>query len=192
MSAMVDFTLLDGGHLTEKSARELAERMASRTGGDSLSHEAHLVFTRAYTTLTATVRRNNPSQLSLGRFNVLRLLYYARDQRLFMSEIGDGLEVSPTVVTRLVDSLVDSGLAERIEDPTNKRKTWAALTPAGAKLFEAELPPFLELVENMWQGVPDEEKRLLVHLLTKLRLNLLTLESLGGIDASATPEHPAG
>jgi MarR family 2-MHQ and catechol resistance regulon transcriptional repressor len=143
-------------------------------GLDPLTAEAHHILFRAYTTLTATVRRNNPSRLSLGRYNVLRLLYEAEENRLLMSEIGDGLEISPTVVTRLVDSLAAEGLVERAEHPDDKRKTWAVLTPAGRALFEAELPLMQREVEKVWQGLSAEEKRLLVHLLSKLRLSLLT------------------
>lgn len=133
-----------------------------------------MMLFRAYTSLTATVRRNNPSRLSLGRYNVLRLLHGAEDQRLLMSEIGDGLEISPTVVTRLVDALAAEGLVERALNPDDKRKTWAVLTEAGRTLYEAEMPLMLQEVEKVWKGLSSEEKRLLVHLLTKLRLSLVT------------------
>ncbi|HEX5370529.1 MAG TPA: MarR family transcriptional regulator [Dehalococcoidia bacterium] len=132
------------------------------------------MLVRAYTSLTATVRRNNPSSLSLGRYNVLRLLYGAAGQRLLMSEIGDGLEISPTVVTRLVDSLVADGLVRRADHPDDKRKTWAEITSAGIELFEAEMPLMTKEIEKLWQGMEPAEKRVLIHLLAKLRLNLLT------------------
>jgi DNA-binding MarR family transcriptional regulator len=127
---------------------------------------------KAYTALTAAARRNNPSSQSLGRYNVLRLLHSAQDHRLLMSEIGDGLETSPTVVTRLVDALVADGLVRRIDHPGDKRKTWAEITNAGSALFEAEAPLMMLEVQKLWQGVTEEEKRLLAHLLTKLRLSV--------------------
>lgn len=131
-----------------------------------------MMLVKAYTTLTAAARRNNPSSQSLGRYNVLRLLHASPDRRLLMSEIGDGLETSPTVVTRLVDQLVADGLVRRIDHPGDKRKTWAEITPAGAALFESESPLMMAEVQKLWQGVTEEEKRLLVHLLTKLRLSV--------------------
>ena len=134
-----------------------------------------MMLVKAYTSLTAVVRRNNPSSLSLGRYNVLRLLYATEERRLLMSEIGDGLEISPTVVTRLVDSLVAEGLVERVDHPDDKRKTWAAMTAAGQALFEAEMPLMLDEVEKLWAGLLPGEKRLLVHLLSKLRLSLATI-----------------
>jgi DNA-binding MarR family transcriptional regulator len=160
--------------LTERSAHASAARVAGGGGIDPLTQEAHLMLFRAYTSLTATVRRNNPSRLSLGRYNVLRLLHAAEDNRLLMSEIGDGLEISPTVVTRLVDSLTAEGLVERAEHPDDKRKTWAVLTPEGRALFESEMPSMLQQIDKLWMGLLPQEKRLLVHLLTKLRLSLVT------------------
>jgi DNA-binding MarR family transcriptional regulator len=167
--------------LTERSAHAAASRATENGGLDPLTHEAHMILFRAYTSLTATVRRNNPSRLSLGRYNVLRLLHAAEDNRLLMSEIGDGLEISPTVVTRLVDALAAEGLVERVDHPDDKRKTWAVLTPEGRALFEAEMPLMLQQIEKLWRGLLGEEKRLLIHLLTKLRISLI----------SASPEEVA-
>lgn len=161
--------------LAEKSVHEAAERIAERGKDlDPLSHEAHTLLVKAYMSLTATARRNNPSSLSLGRYNVVRLLYASENHRLLMSELGDALEVSPTVVTRLVDSLVAEGLVARVDHPDDKRKTWATLTPAGQELFEAEMPLMAQEIERLWTGMTAKEKRLLVHLLSRLRLNLLT------------------
>ena len=174
---MTEFHLLEGGFLTEGKSHDIAASLARRTGGDPLSHEAHLTFTRAYTTLTGAVRRHSTSSLSLGRHNVLRFLYTAPERRLLMSEIGEKLEVSATVVTRLIESLVAEELVRREEHSSDKRKTWAALTSKGAALFEAELPSMLELVEDLWQSLRDDEKRVLIHLLTKLRISLLSLET---------------
>lgn len=141
---------------------------------DALTHETHMMLIKAYTSLTATVRRNNPSTQSLGRYNVLRLLSHAPDHRLLMSELGDGLETSPTVVTRLIDNLAADGLVRRVEHPEDKRKTWAEITKAGTRLFKSEEPVMMREVERAWAGVTDDEKRLLTHLLSRVRLSLLT------------------
>ena len=181
---MTEFQMQDGGLLSERSTHEIAQSLAQRTGGDPLTHEAHQTFIRVYTTLTGAVRKNSPSSLSLGRYNVLRFLYTADEHRLLMSELGDRLEVSATVVTRLVESLVEEGLVRREGHDSDKRKTWASLTPAGEALFESELPLMLELIEDLWQGLRDDEKRLLIHLLTKLRISLLSLDTLAHPNAS--------
>jgi hypothetical protein len=42
------------------------------------------------------------------------------------------------------------------------------------------------MVQDLWQGFRDSEKRMLVHLLAKLRLNLLSLEALDDTLLSTT------
>ena len=175
---MPDFELQDGGLMYETSTHRFAGRMASMTGGDPLSFEAHFMLVKSYNTLTSVSRQANPTSLSLGRYNVLRLLYMAEDRRLLMSELSESLEVSPTVITRLVDTLAEAGFVERTGHDSDKRKTWATMTEAGEALFEAEWPPMAAMVQDFWQGLRDSEKRMLVHLLAKLRLNLLSMEAV--------------
>ena len=55
-----------------------------------------------------------------------------------MSELANRLLLSPSGLTRRLDSLVSSGLVERHRCPTDRRGSYAALTPAGrARLSEA-------------------------------------------------------
>jgi DNA-binding MarR family transcriptional regulator len=178
---MPDFQLQDGGLMYETSTHRYSQTLAGMTDADPLSYEAHFMLVKAYNTITAVSRRVKPTSLSLGRYNVLRLLYTADERRMLMSELSDALEVSPTVVTRLVDTLADEGFVERTGHDTDKRKTWTAMTEAGAALFEAEWPPMAAMVQDLWQGFRESEKRMLVHLLAKLRLNLLSLEALEGV-----------
>jgi len=177
---MPDFQLQDGGLMYETSTHQFAQSLAALTNADPLSYEAHFMLLKSYNTITGVSRRVKPTSLSLGRYNVLRLLYTSDDRRLLMSELSESLQVSPTVITRLVDSLADDGFVERTGHDRDKRKTWATMTDAGATLFEQEWPAMAAMVQDLWQGFRDSEKRMLVHLLAKLRLNLLSLEALDG------------
>jgi DNA-binding MarR family transcriptional regulator len=175
---MPDFQMQDGGLMYETSTHRFAQTLAGMTDADPLSYEAHFMLVKAYNTITGVSRRVKPTSLSLGRYNVLRVLYAADQRRMLMSELSEALEVSPTVITRLVDTLAEDGFVERAGHDTDKRKTWATMTEAGAALFESEWPPMASMVQDLWQGFRDSEKRMLVHLLAKLRLNLLSLEAL--------------
>ena len=172
---MSEFTVGEDGFMREKLP--LPDRLNGEF--DTLTHETHMMLIKAYTLLTATVRRNNPSTQSLGRYNVLRLLSHAPEHRLLMNELGDGLETSPTVITRLIDTLAADDLVRRVEHPDDKRKTWAEITEAGQRLFQAEEPAMMREVERLWAGVTADEKRLLTHLLSKVRLSLLTAPMRG-------------
>ena len=72
---MADFQLQDGGLMFETSTHKFAHVLAGLTNGDPLSYEAHFMLVKSYNTMTAVSRRVKPTSLSLGRYNVLRLLY---------------------------------------------------------------------------------------------------------------------
>jgi MarR family 2-MHQ and catechol resistance regulon transcriptional repressor len=93
---------------------------------------------------------------------------------MLLSEIGQSLAVTQTNITKLIDGLVQSGHVRRVEDANDKRRTWAQLTDAGVTAFEEVLPEVLEQIVHVWSGLKREEKRLLVHLLARLRLSLAT------------------
>ena len=170
---MAEFVLQDG-RLTEKSIHELAQWYGQQApnGANSLSYEAHLMFMRTYIALTAQEGPSARAGLTRARYNVLRILYRSEGKRLLMNEIGQGLSVSPTNITKLIDGLVEDDLVQRVNHPHDKRMTWAELTEKGIALFEQLLPQVREFTERLWSGLDDEEKRTLVHLLAKVRKSL--------------------
>lgn len=75
--------------------------------------------------------------LPLHSYEVLLTLASAPEGRMRMSEIAESVLISRSGLTRLVDRLVRDGLIERSECPTDRRGSYAALTPAGRRRFEA-------------------------------------------------------
>jgi MarR family 2-MHQ and catechol resistance regulon transcriptional repressor len=171
---MTEFQHLADGLLTDKTIHELAEWYVEQSpaGGDALTYEAHLMFMRTHLAVTSIEGPSARAGLTRARYNVLRSLYRAEGRRLLMNQIGQGLSVSPTNITKLIDGLVEDDLVQRVHHPHDKRMTWAELTPKGAKMFEELLPQVKQHTERLWAGLNHEEKRLLVHLLAKVRKNL--------------------
>jgi DNA-binding MarR family transcriptional regulator len=139
--------------------------------GESLNYEAHLMLLRAFMSLTALT---SGSGVSRARYNVLRILYQQSGHRLQMTDIGVGLGVSPTNVTKMVDSLERDGLVRRVRHDDDKRKTWTELTNEGRKTFEEALPKVVEFTDSVWGELTHDEKRSLVHVLSRLRMVLMT------------------
>jgi DNA-binding MarR family transcriptional regulator len=167
---LADFTVGEDGLIQERSIRDLAEWYAQfPTSRDALNYEAHVMVFRAYIALTST---SSGSGVSRARYNVLRILYQAPDRRLQMTDIGIGLHVSPTNVTKMVDGLTKDGLVRRVRHPEDKRKTWAELTDEGAATFEQAMPKVMALTDSIWSEVSRDEKRALIHVLSKLRFVL--------------------
>lgn len=174
------FTVRDG-LLTEGWAQELGQWYHQHAPErDCLSYEAHVLLAQTYKTLSNTGRRTRG--LPGGRFGVLRVIYQAPDRRLPMSEIGRGLSMSPANITKLIDGLELEGMVRRVTNEDDKRVTWAEITPIGEVAFLDTLPEAVANVDDTWSALTHEEKRLFVHLLTKLRMHLLTSESL--VDAA--------
>jgi DNA-binding MarR family transcriptional regulator len=146
---------------------------------DALTFEVHLMVLRAYVSLYSDSPLEHVAGLSRPRYNILRMLYQEPDRRLLMSDFAEGMNVSPTNITKLVDSLMADGLVTRIGHDVDKRRRWAELTPKGARLVEDTLPHVSEHVGGLWSCLEPAERRVLIHLLAKMRLNWMSV----GVDA---------
>lgn len=69
--------------------------------------------------------------ITLAEYDVMVQLRFAPDSRLRMSELSDRVRLSPSGLTRLVDRLVRRGLVKRGRCASDRRGSFAILTPAG-------------------------------------------------------------
>jgi MarR family 2-MHQ and catechol resistance regulon transcriptional repressor len=112
-----------------------------------------------------------PQRLTAAQFNALLLLRTAGAGGLLMGEIGEGLVVTKSNVTGLVDRLERQGLVARGRH-RDRRATVVRLTDAGAQLLERTVPRHAELLAELTGCLTGKEKRTLIGLLTKLRREL--------------------
>jgi DNA-binding MarR family transcriptional regulator len=169
------FVVGEGGLLSEPAASEQAEWYMSKCPQlDPLDFEAHIMLMRAYAALETDAPFDRRGGLTKARYNVLRMLHGTDGNRKLMSEIVTGMNVSPTNITKLVDGLERDGYVQRAGNLNDKRKIWVELLPAGACVVEDTLPEVVRHVSGLWQGLSREDKKVLVHLLAKLRLDILT------------------
>jgi MarR family transcriptional regulator, 2-MHQ and catechol-resistance regulon repressor len=174
---MAEFITQDDGLLSEKSIHGLAAWYNEQSQKPhTLTYEAHLMLLRTHAAITAQEGPSTRAGLTRARYTVLRILYKAEGHRLLMSEIGQGLNVSPTNITKLIDGLVADDLVRRVNHPHDKRMTWAEITPKGIETFEELLPQVREHTEHLWSGLDDKEKKQLVHLLAKVLMNVTKAE----------------
>ena len=166
----MDFIVREDGLLTERNAQELAA-WYTNGGDDAESFEAHLMLLNAHASLMTSAQRGRRSGISRERYDVLRALYRAPGYRIPLSELGRNLNVSPASITKLINGLSRSQLAHRTRFADDKRRMWAELTPRGVAAVEEALPIVVESTKRRWQGLTTEEKRVLVHLLSKVVLS---------------------
>jgi DNA-binding MarR family transcriptional regulator len=170
--AVSEFVVLDNGMLADKRARKMAAWYAAHGHvKDGMAIEVNWLAINVGHEVLEAGRPPEPA-MSFARFNILRDLFMAEGNRLSMTHLGHHLRVALANITKLVDGLVEAGFVERVEDTVDKRKTWARLTPAGAVLMTEVLPHAAHQVERNWSVLTADEKRLLIHLLAKVRLSL--------------------
>jgi DNA-binding MarR family transcriptional regulator len=75
-----------------------------------------------------------------------------------MTELGERVVLSRTRVSRLVDELQREGYVTREPHPTDRRSTFATITPAGRRRLRAAAPVYLAGIANRFAShlEPDE------------------------------------
>jgi DNA-binding MarR family transcriptional regulator len=90
--------------------------------------------------------------MTLAEFDVLIQLRLASGARLRMTELSERVRLSRSGLTRLVDRLVRAGLVKRGRCATDRRGTWAILTPAGTARVRQARPVHLRGVREHFSG----------------------------------------
>lgn len=108
--------------------------------------------------------------LPLQWFELLLRLARSPGRHLRMSDLAAQTGLTPSGLTRAIDRLEGAGLAQRVPCPSDKRGSYAALTPTGLERIQAALGPHLDHVERYVVGaLSADEQALLANLLRKLR-----------------------
>jgi DNA-binding MarR family transcriptional regulator len=110
--------------------------------------------------------------LSEGRLHVLFRLAGTPDHQLPLGELAEQLEVTPRNITGLIDHLERDGLVERIDDPDDRRLTYARLTAAGGRRIEGMRAQGLAWQLKIASGLSTEELEQLRHACLRLIENM--------------------
>lgn len=93
-------------------------------------------------------------ELTLAQVKVLFTL--AIEDQVAIGKIAENLGIGQPTASHLVDRLVQAGLAERIENPSDRRYTLAQLTISGRELIQRLRQGRLERIQG-WLSQIDQE-----------------------------------
>ena len=110
--------------------------------------------------------------LGLTRAQWQTLFHLARNEGCNQTTLADLLEVEPITLARTIDRLELSGLVERRADPGDRRARLLFLGERAHPLLEELRALGAETREIALAGISDDERTLLMTLLTKMRANL--------------------
>jgi DNA-binding MarR family transcriptional regulator len=107
--------------------------------------------------------------LTLSDYDVLVQLARAPERKLRNIELAKAVVLTRSGVTRLVDGLERDGLVTRVSCPSDKRGSFVALTPEGARRLREAAGTHLDgvrelFVERLGQGGPERMDALLISL----------------------------
>jgi len=109
-----------------------------------------------------------PISVTGSRLAVLRTLYFAPDKCMTLSGLSKAAEISPTMVTNLIDGLARAGLVRRAGSPDDRRVSIAHLTQEGETTFLQVLPVLSQRMTDACATFTEDEKDILLKLLQRL------------------------
>jgi DNA-binding MarR family transcriptional regulator len=176
---MNEFVVSGDGRVRETSVRDSIQRLKDLFPDlDAAAWEAQVMLERSHR-LIANLRDSRWTKYGLTgrRFILLRLLYTTPRKRLSMSEIASHMNLAPNNVTQLIDGLERDGHVRREADADDKRIVNATLTGRGEALFVEVFPENAARISEAWSELSEQEQQLLSHLLSRLRMHLLTQDA---------------
>ncbi len=107
--------------------------------------------------------------LPLAFYDVLVQLHEADGHRLRMQELAERVLLSKSGLTRLIDRMERQHLVHRTACPSDRRGTFAELTPQGLETLRRTAPTHLRGVREHFAAlVSDEEAELLATVLGRV------------------------
>jgi MarR family 2-MHQ and catechol resistance regulon transcriptional repressor len=135
------------------------------------SLKLYIVLSRAFRAINEHVNKQiqryglNPTE-----FAVLELLYHKGDQPL--QQIGGKILLASGSMTYVIDKLESKEYIVRVACPSDRRVTFAQITPKGKKLIEQVFPSHRNEIDRMISVLSEEEKEIGIELLKKLGLSV--------------------
>lgn len=105
--------------------------------------------------------------LTESSFHVLCLLVASDNGMASPSELSELVGTSRANMTRILDSLVDDGLATRAVEPRDARRFTIRITPAGRKRTTQAVPRLVDPLKGAFSGLSLDEFSTLDRLLRK-------------------------
>ncbi|MFF8024477.1 MarR family winged helix-turn-helix transcriptional regulator [Streptomyces sp. NPDC007896] len=86
--------------------------------------------------------------------------------------LGTHLAIDRTVLTYLLDTLVEAGLVERVPDPADRRVRKVVATDAGTRLLASFEERVAEIEADLLSGLSEVEAQFLVTLVRRLSMEI--------------------
>ena len=116
---------------------------------------------------------SNGIDLTVDQWSVLKTLYEQKD--LTHKELAENCGKDQPTMTRIIDLLLKKGLAQRVENPTDRRSLHIQLTESGEHQVKNLAPMVKEFRMKAWENLSDEDFQHFTRILNQIYSNLDTI-----------------
>lgn len=109
-----------------------------------------------------------PFDLTMPQFNILRILRGQKGKPATVKLLTERMLDKSSNASRLVDKLLEKGLANRVSCPNDRRAVEVTITQAGLDLLKV-VDKELKQIDALHPGFDEEDARQLSDLLDRLR-----------------------
>lgn len=115
-----------------------------------------------------------PYKLSASQFNILMTIkHQAPQEGISQVDIGKQLLVCTANITKITDKLLNQEYITRKTNPKDRRYNLLKITDKGSNLLDEIWKVYIKEVERLTQSLEQNEKELLIDLLTKWNQGLI-------------------
>lgn len=93
-------------------------------------------------------------------------------ERVTMKDLAQAVQRDKSTVTSLVAKLVKNGYVRKVAADGDQRSFEVMLTPKSEKIRPGFIAIADNLIDNVWEGITDEEKEIVIRILNKIKNNL--------------------
>lgn len=108
------------------------------------------------------------------------------------SSLAERSGLEPARVSQTVTRLVQKGLVERVELPSDRRRATLRATPAGVELYTALFPQLAQINRRLMAALDGEESAMLERCLDKLTRRAREIHDQGGGVEARANRHLGG
>lgn len=132
-----------------------------------LSLKLFVVLTRALQSVQKQIAKDIKNYgLNQTEFAVLELLYHKGEQPI--QKIGQKVLLASSSITYVVDKLEKKNYIKRRACSEDRRVTYAVITDEGKKLMDEIFPKHREALHQIFGGLDEKEKEVMISQLKKL------------------------
>jgi len=126
-----------------------------------------IAMARGYNNAFGKIEKNVKSfGLTLSEFGVLEFLYHKGDQPI--QEIAKKILVTSGTITYVINKLIEKNFVERKQCTNDKRIFYIHLTKKGERKIAEIFPDHEKFLDDLFKGLAEGEKNLLIAKLKKL------------------------